>query len=147
LLRIPAYVDKVLKGANPSDLPIEVTTRRELIFNLKAADAIGVTISPELLRRADRVIERSALPLRCNLQKHWPGERWPKLGVDEVFAPVGLVDWSSDRWTNARAVLIIRSSAASVTGSTFRIREVRLSEGGRSSRYARFSRFKRPLPT
>lgn len=55
--RIPGYVDKILRGANPGDLPIGITTRRELIFNLKTAQAIGVTIPPELLKRADRVIE------------------------------------------------------------------------------------------
>jgi putative ABC transport system substrate-binding protein len=55
--RIPALADKILKGAKPGDLPVEVTTRRELIFNLKTAKEIGVTISAELLKRADKVIE------------------------------------------------------------------------------------------
>jgi putative tryptophan/tyrosine transport system substrate-binding protein len=55
--RIAGYVAKILKGAKPGDLPIEVVTRRELIFNLKTAREIGVTISPELLKRADRVLQ------------------------------------------------------------------------------------------
>ena len=55
--RIPGYVDKILKGAKPGELPIEVITRRELVFNLKMAREIGVTIPPELLQRADRVIQ------------------------------------------------------------------------------------------
>ena len=55
--RIPSYVDKILKGAKPADLPIEVVTQRELVLNLKTAGEIGVTVPPELLRRADRVIQ------------------------------------------------------------------------------------------
>ena len=55
--RIPVYVDKILKGAKPAELPIEVITRRELVVNLKTAREIGVTIPPELLKRADRVVE------------------------------------------------------------------------------------------
>jgi putative tryptophan/tyrosine transport system substrate-binding protein len=56
LARLPAYVHTILNGAKPGDLPIEVTTRRELIFNLKTARAIGVTVPPDLLKRADQVI-------------------------------------------------------------------------------------------
>jgi putative ABC transport system substrate-binding protein len=56
LPRIPLYVDKILKGAKPSDLPIEVMTRHALIIDLKAARQIGVTIPSELLKRADQVI-------------------------------------------------------------------------------------------
>jgi len=54
---LPRYVDRILKGAKPSDMPIEVITRHSVIFNLRTARAIGTTISPELLKRADQVIE------------------------------------------------------------------------------------------
>jgi putative tryptophan/tyrosine transport system substrate-binding protein len=55
--RIPAYVDKILKGAKPADLPVEVLTRHVLIINLRTAREIGVTMPSELLKRADQVIE------------------------------------------------------------------------------------------
>ena len=57
LPRIPVYVEKILGGAKPGDLPIEVLKQPILIFNLKTARIIGVTIPPELLKRADQVIE------------------------------------------------------------------------------------------
>ena len=55
--RMTAYVDKVLKGAKPGELPVETVTSYELIVNLKTAQEIGVTIPPEVLKRADRLIQ------------------------------------------------------------------------------------------
>ena len=63
--RAAVYVDKILKGAKPADLPVQQATKFEFIINFKAAKQIGLTLSPEFLARANKVINMKKTKQRC----------------------------------------------------------------------------------